>query len=260
MGRILEHLEALLELLLLAPDPTRTVADLVDLAANKDSAGILAMLPASPLAAAALLRAGVIGESGALVLTARETLLRTQGIVAERLKPHDTWHEVATVPAYLRPHVDLRTFTETLPSLLELVAKARSQLIIASPFLDTGFGHLLPRLQTFSAQGGSLLVITRELTRNDSRNSTIVRELRRICAKGKLAVASWEDEGLGLHIKALVADGRRAYVGSANFTWGGIGQQAELGVLLEGPSVSRIAIYLQELADALRSRRRFQAP
>jgi len=260
MGRILEHLEALLELVLSSPDPISTITGLVTAVASNDATVVLKTLPPSPLAATALLRAGIIGKSGALTPTACDSCLRTHGIVAERLRQHDTWREVATVPSYLRPHLQLGTPTETLPTLLDVVSNARKNIIIASPFLDTGFGHLLPRLQAFTRQGGSLLVITRELTRFDSRNSTMVRELRGLCAEGTLAVASWEDEGLGLHIKALVADGRRAYVGSANFTWGGIGQQAELGVLLEGPSVSRIAAYLQQLADALRARRRFQAP
>jgi phosphatidylserine/phosphatidylglycerophosphate/cardiolipin synthase-like enzyme len=50
-----------------------------------------------------------------------------------------------------------------------------------------------------------------------------------------------------LHAKAVIADGRRALVGSANFTRSGLRSNLELGVILDGPAVAVIRTYTAEL-------------
>lgn len=196
---------------------------------------------------------------GSVAARARDQLLCVEVLVAERLRPRDRWQEVLTVPPYLRTAFPEGKIAETLPVLADLVATANRRIILASPFLDSGFAQIAPLLRRFVDAGGALLVITRELTRPDSHNAAVVRALRSSCVRGAPEVASWEDDGLGLHLKALVADSTRAYVGSANLTWGGIGQQAELGLRIEGPSVSKIERLLEVLASELRSRRHLEA-
>lgn len=50
-----------------------------------------------------------------------------------------------------------------------------------------------------------------------------------------------------LHAKALIADGRRCMIGSANLTHSGLRANLELGVLLEGPVVQRLRGYVSEM-------------
>jgi phosphatidylserine/phosphatidylglycerophosphate/cardiolipin synthase-like enzyme len=131
---------------------------------------------------------------------------------------------------------------------------------MASPFLDIGFENLISAIVCFVGRGGSFLLITRELAPPGSHNSATVCELRRQCENDShLEIVSWEEEGLGLHLKAAVADSAKAYVGSANFTSGGMGDHAELGLKLSGPSVREIEHLLDLLADELRERKRLQS-
>ena len=60
-------------------------------------------------------------------------------------------------------------------------------------------------------------------------------------ADGTLAVYSWEESGLGVHFKIVLADLALAYLGSANLTPGGIAAHAEAGVLLRGEGIDGLA-------------------
>lgn len=51
-----------------------------------------------------------------------------------------------------------------------------------------------------------------------------------------------------LHAKALIADGRRCMLGSANLTHSGLRSNLELGVLLEGAVVPRFRAHVKEMA------------
>jgi phosphatidylserine/phosphatidylglycerophosphate/cardiolipin synthase-like enzyme len=50
-----------------------------------------------------------------------------------------------------------------------------------------------------------------------------------------------------LHAKAVIADGRRCMVGSANLTYSGLHTNLELGVLLEGPVAKRFRRHVSEM-------------
>jgi phosphatidylserine/phosphatidylglycerophosphate/cardiolipin synthase-like enzyme len=52
-----------------------------------------------------------------------------------------------------------------------------------------------------------------------------------------------------LHAKCVIADGRQALVGSANFTRSGLGTNLELAVSLEGPEVRRLRALAVELIE-----------
>jgi phosphatidylserine/phosphatidylglycerophosphate/cardiolipin synthase-like enzyme len=50
-----------------------------------------------------------------------------------------------------------------------------------------------------------------------------------------------------LHAKAVIADGRRCMLGSANLTYSGLHTNLELGVLLEGPVAKRFRRHVSEM-------------
>lgn len=54
---------------------------------------------------------------------------------------------------------------------------------------------------------------------------------------------------LGSHAKFLVADGEHAYVGSANFTGRGMGDQLEMGLLVHGEPAREIARFWRYAVD-----------
>lgn len=260
MESFLERLEPLVEVVGKTPDPAATCNAMIAAVEAGNVEGLVGCLDDERFAVSALRYGGVLDERGLLLDSARDQLVRTQTILAARSAGADRWDRVMTVPPYLRKSLDREGVPETADVLVRLVSEARRRIVMASPFLDKGFDRLVPALARFAAGRGSFVLLTRDLVDPDSRNARVVRDLRRRCGHGpELEVVSWEEEGLGLHMKAVVADSRRAYVGSANFTWGGMGQQAELGVLLEGPSVAGIERLLDFLAVELRNRKRLQA-
>lgn len=204
----------------------------------------------------ALRYAGIVDDGGGLLPAAREQLIRLETIVATRAVDADRWDQVVTVPPYLRNAVPQGEVHETLRVLTDMIGRAEQRVVMASPFLDGGFDGLSPEIARLIHRGGNFLLLTRDLENPGSHNSKVVNGLRDRCDhSSSLEVVSWEEAGLGLHMKALVVDSRQAYVGSANFTRGGFGYHAELGVLLEGPSVAKVERLLQTLAEEMRSRK-----
>lgn len=260
MAGILESLDPLADLLSGTSDGRAKCTALVSLVERGDVISLPGVFGDRELGLVALRYANIIDEHGRITNNARDQLIRLDTVLAVRELEGDRWTSVITVPAYLRTALKDGPVVETLPLIRNMVAFAERRIVLASPFLDEGFGELVKPLAGFLAGGGGVLLITRQLLDSGSRNAMAVGLLRSACgSQDGLDVVSWEEEGLGLHLKAVIADSRTAYVGSANLTWGGLGDHAELGVLLEGPSVAGIEKVLDGLALELRRRRRLRA-
>lgn len=263
MEGFLETLEPLVELIVATPDPQAT-CDVAMMAVEAgDVETLIRALDDDRFARSALRYGGVLDREGRLTTSARDQLLRVQVLVATQIAPvsPDRWDGVITVPPYLKNALSLQEVRETAPVLRDLISKATTSIVMASPFLDKGFHELMPEVSGFMDRGGRFLLITSNLLES-RHNAGVVRELRNDFANenaNRLEVVSWEEEGLGLHMKTLVADSSRAYVGSANFTWYGMRQQAELGVLLEGPRVAGLERLLHSLATVVKGRKRLRA-
>ena len=109
-----------------------------------------------------------------------------------------------TVPAYLRPGLPEGAVEETLPVWRRLLTRATRRVVISSPFLDAGFAQLVPALGRLTANGCDVLLITRALRdwRDGEANREAVQRLREACAHPRLDVVSWNEEGLGLHLRS----------------------------------------------------------
>lgn len=260
MAGILDQLEPLTALVVAESDPLGTCAALIAATQTGEGTPLIAVLGNPKIIRPALRFAGILREDDQLTAAAHDQLIRLETLVAARTADRDRWQPVMTVPPFLRGAIQEGVVTETLSALLNLTSNARRKLVMASPFLDRGFETLIPALSRLIAAGGDVLLITRELTNPASHNSAVAHALRRECgASARLSVVSWEEDGLGLHMKAAVADSLSAYIGSANLTWGGMSQHAELGVILNGPSVLQVEELLIALAVELRARRHLQA-
>jgi phosphatidylserine/phosphatidylglycerophosphate/cardiolipin synthase-like enzyme len=263
MGRLLESLDALeplAALVALTPDPSITGEQIYDLVDRGDGTTLIDLFGDKVLATAALKHAGIIDDRYQLISGARDQAIRLQTLVALQARTTDSWSPVMTIPAYLREATTAVAISETAVVLRRMVGLAQRRLIIAAPFLDGGFAVMTPGIERLLRHGGEVLIISRDLTNSHSDNARAINGLRQRCAHPPhLRVASWEEDGLGLHMKTVVVDDQVAYVGSANFTVGGMGLHAELGVRLEGPAVRQISALLRLLADELQRRRRWQA-
>jgi phosphatidylserine/phosphatidylglycerophosphate/cardiolipin synthase-like enzyme len=279
VARVLDALSPLAALLAQARDPIAAAEALARGAdAGADAATLLAQLQAAVvdtgLAATVLTYAGVLDANGRLTGAAATRLAQAAVLVeatqdAERRQ--DRWQLVLTVPGFLRDaleasvaeHGDAMRPIETTRAVLEVAAAAHSRLLLAAPFLHEQFvRQLIPAVERVLSTSGEVVVITRALSfaapDRSSANMAAVDGLRAAAAHvtaGRLVVRSWEESGLGIHFKVVLADARLAYLGSANPTPAGTAGHAEAGVLLHGPGVAGLARWLDAVCLELAHRR-----
>jgi len=161
-----------------------------------------------------------------------------------------------TVPDFLRPAwtEHLRGTPadawprETWPAILDLASQADSELLLAAPFLSTDHARALAASVTrLTEAGGQVLVVTQAADKEPNRSS--VRLLRHAARpEGRITIWSWTGPGLGIHFKAVIADGQRAYLGSANLTTRAAIRQAEAGVILRGPLAHQLDHWIRRIA------------
>lgn len=143
----------------------------------------------------------------------------------------------------------------------ELVASARSEVMISSPYFvpDEGFRALLRKLV---ARGVRVVVLTNSLATNNHvvahagyrrwrrdvlASGVELYELRSDAAALSIYVTPPNaSERLGLHTKAVVVDGQRAFVGSPNVDPRSMVLNTEIGVLGDGAEfAARVAALIE---------------
>ncbi len=261
----LHHLEPLAGLVETADEPATILARLDAAIAAGDIAGLPGLFPDPGIAASCLRYAGISDANGNPLPEAHDRLIELRTLMALQ-GARAQWVPVMTVPPFLRRALPEGSVLETLSVFRRLATGASRRLVIASPFLDSGFATLVPAVARLVADGGHCLLITRDLLEEGPAglNREVVNRLRSAVEDGggevsRLEAVSWEEAGLGIHMKVLIADSRTAYVGSANLTWGGLGDHAEIGVYLEGPPVAEIERLIEAVATTLRERRGWRA-
>jgi phosphatidylserine/phosphatidylglycerophosphate/cardiolipin synthase-like enzyme len=262
-----------------ARNPAGLADELVDVAAASaaaDGSAVVSILSEAVtdrfLVRPTLVRCGVLTDSGRLEplgvvrLGQAAALLESEAESGFRL--------VLTVPGFLRPsleqfvseHSDAARPLETMTAIRETAASAGPRLQIAAPYLHTGFvGLLAPQVERVLDAGGQVQLVTRALSLKapdrSSANVDAVTLLRHAAdgKPGRLLIASWEETGLGIHFKVVLAhceDGTRAaYIGSSNLTPGGTLAHAEAGVLAYGPQVDALSKWLDLTVSELKRRR-----
>lgn len=276
MARLLDTVSPLADLLTRLPDPDATVATVRTACAEGPTAVLAVVWEATKaagidqrLTALALAHAGLTAtDSGPPAITELAAIGAALEILVEIRRETDV-SLVFTVPPFLAEAFN--SFTSSTPGLrtsrtaavmTAVAAGARSSLIIAAPYLATvAVDALIPSASQVLDADGIVTVITRGLSprspESAKANIVVVESLRTAAAgrPGRLRVSSWEESGLGVHLKAIVADDADAYLGSANLTGPGQLGHAEAGVRLPPRLALPLASWLGLLADALDARR-----
>lgn len=255
MAPFLDDLKPLIALVRAGPQPGELVDAIVEIVTRGKVGELYALLGLGAMSKTALEQARLIAD-GRLLPEARDRALVLKGAVEALERPGSEWTPVMTVASFMRRAIPEGRVTETRRLLQRLVDSAESRIVLAAPFLDQGLRALLPGLQAFLERGGQVLLITRDLQSSNSPNRKAVELLRGAAApsRGELLVHSWEGKELGVHLKTLVVDSTAAYVGSANFTWGGLADHFEMGVHVTGVEVRSLELALEQLASELYSR------
>jgi hypothetical protein len=246
VAAILAAITPLADLVLEAKDPIRlaeTILTEIE-ACSVDGQGMIDLVSAEVrdkgLVLPCLAVAGIVNpdtgaiNSGALVHAAQLSA------VVEMRTNADHWQLALTVPPFVRSAftdmaddlpAGIRPI-ETLPAIQAVAQSARGRLILAAPYLHPTFmTTFVPHVNRIAAAGGTVLLLTRALStlsaEQSQANVEALQKLREgVPNREILVVRSWEEVGLGLHLKAVVADEHMAYIGSANLTMTGTSAQA----------------------------------
>lgn len=132
----------------------------------------------------------------------------------------------------------------TIGVLVELFAGAKRRIVIAAPFMQPGHGlsgGILREAFTGSLRRGVCVEIASTAHGLGSLSlDGLPGGLRKLVTCYTPMIPRESNQQLGSHAKFCVADGCHAYIGSANLTGPGLGEQIEIGVLVHGPVASQL--------------------
>lgn len=141
-------------------------------------------------------------------------------------------------------------FVRSAQSVLEeVVLEAREEILIAAYTISENLKDFFGLLERTAARGVSIsIVVNRFESQPDG-----VRGFLCGLKKKYPHVSLFSYDGRGeLHMKVVVADRKRALVGSANLTWRGLTENIELCVLIEGKPARTVAEVLEAVINSSR--------
>ena len=161
---------------------------------------------------------------------------------------------VITIPEVYRAELMYRAKARTTHGVLvQLIAQAQQSLVLVAPYLRAS--ALLDDTNLANALRGALeRGVSVDLASTHESLQGLDLTALRVTRRGQLRLfqpaANLEEENvLGSHAKFYLADGARAYIGSANLTYLGLNQHLEMGVMLQGEIVKQIHQFWQYLRE-----------
>lgn len=158
------------------------------------------------------------------------------------------------IPALTADHGSW-TGWSTRQALIDIFATARSTVDISVAYIDPfGADFLVPLVVDAADRGVRTRLLLRSGRSDSDQNvpglSAFARRIVQANAAGRVQMFDLRerDPGLadtGLHTKMVLADARRAYIGSANLTKNGLVRNIEVGVVIQGAVVRSLAAALQ---------------
>lgn len=133
----------------------------------------------------------------------------------------------------------------TLGVLVQMVAKAQQEIVISSPYMQSeqifGRSDLAFALESAINRGVRLKIMS------TGENLQLIRSLDWVVSN-QTNIEFYQPqtnierpEYLGSHAKFCLVDKSSAYIGSANFTYLGLHQHLEMGIVVYGEIAERIA-------------------
>lgn len=220
-------------LLVAAPDPLEAIAPLCAYLESPDTGRAQALEG--------------VGISPKIVHDFRELLPRDRDgleracelgaawVIGRRSAPATTrWAPVVTGRELDRATFDRRT-AETL---VTLIIEAKSTIRLFTPFLDPGgIGAVAHALAAATARGVSVHFGYWAVADRADASRALEAEIAEFGDPNRLLLVGLSETESFPHLKLLVTDGRRAYIGSANLTYAGLTHNVEVGAVVEGEAV-----------------------
>lgn len=133
------------------------------------------------------------------------------------------------------------------PRLIRLINSADSELLITNPYFDQETMQEINKPLAYAEKHGveiKMLLRSDEVPEEPSALIETLKhgELRKFGGRER-------DKKYFLHSKLLIADGERAYIGSANLTTTSLGANSEIGVIIDGEEIKEVKKYFDILWD-----------
>ena len=138
------------------------------------------------------------------------------------------------------------------PVLQELIETAHRELQIVAYVLTPSAMKLLAPAQVAAERGVKVTII---VNRFENQKPGVKTWLRKACRSSPAfrALDFSPRDRKELHAKLCIADRNRAVLGSANYSWGGLVSNYEIGILLEGTMAWQLADMVDEIETLCRS-------
>ena len=134
-----------------------------------------------------------------------------------------------------------------MPVMQELVQSARDEVHVMAYVITRQASPLLNDIERALERGVKVTLVLNVIP---GQPIELAAELGRLSATFPHAIIRYfnEADGSQLHAKVLVADRDTAVVGSANYTWGGLVANHEIGVVCSGRPAWELALLTDKLA------------
>lgn len=132
------------------------------------------------------------------------------------------------------------------PVIEELILSAEKEIYVAAYVMTVSVLPMLALLETVLERGIEVLFVLNNFEQYPKRVKCRLMDLTKRFSYMRLVDFS-DVDGSQLHAKVLVVDRERAVIGSANFSWGGMVGNHEIGVYLEGDHARKVAKLIDNL-------------
>jgi phosphatidylserine/phosphatidylglycerophosphate/cardiolipin synthase-like enzyme len=174
----------------------------------------------------------------------------------------ESFELVATLPSIFFEE-EIPEVYSIYPSIKRVIINTKKQLWIVNPFFDSfGIEYLIPPLCSVAEREVNIKIITRNIldeetddklyetvaklvNKLDERNLLNLLEIRSFFKRNE----STGKQEYALHSKVILSDKTSCYLGSANVTETSLKYNFELGVIIQGPKVSKVLDILEQLSE-----------
>lgn len=139
----------------------------------------------------------------------------------------------------------------TWPVIEEIINSAEREIQVLAYVLTAHAIPVLDMMEDAASRGIKLIMIVNHF---ELQQEIIQKRLRSLSARfGHVRIFNFADpEGRQLHAKIIVVDRKKAVLGSANFSWGGMYGNYEIGLFMEGELVWKLAGVIDLLSQNCR--------
>jgi len=133
------------------------------------------------------------------------------------------------------------------PVIEEIIRQANSEIHLMAYLVTPSAMKILRLLDEAAERGVKIRMVINNL---GSQDATIVSALKSMSKKHPhVRIFNFNDpRGRQLHAKVIVVDRKKAVVGSANLSWGGMYSNYEIGLLVDGEPAWQLAAIIDFLA------------